>query len=168
MTRVRRRTTRSRVDVLTPSQWFELMTARHGPWKHFRSTADARDAWFAHRDELLDGLNDGPYSGHVRFPAGLERFEAPADLAAKAHALAEREDLDYRAAAEAAQAVWLVGSGLLDPEWIDTALSHVDTTPDDDWMYQVTRRGPYLAAALRTLLATDGPWKAPRLLDGTA
>ena len=161
MTRVRRRTTRSRLDRLDHEQWFELMVRRSGPWEHFRSDADAREAWFAHRDELLEGMNNDRYTGRVTLPAGLERFEVPADLTDAAYRIADAEGLEYQAVETAARAIWLVGADLLDPSWIDTALSKDEPTGDEfvDYGQRRIGTGPYLAEALRALLAVDGPWK---------
>ncbi len=162
MTRVRRRTTRARTSVLDHEQWFELMVFQDGAWQHFRSDAEARTAWFDHRDELLEGLNDGPHSGGLRFPAGLARFEAPRDLSDAAYRAADANGLEYAAAETAARAIWLVGLGLLDPAWIDTALSKDEPMGDEfvDYGQRRIGSGPYRAAALRVLLAVDGPWRS--------
>lgn len=158
MTRVRSRTSRQRVDTLDAMQWFELMLNRDSPWQHFADEDTARAAWFDHRDELMHDLQAKRFSG-LRFPAGLERFEAPPDLFDAAYALADAHDLNHHAVTTAAQAVWMVGSGLLDAAWIDTALSVPERAEEHAWISQRTGTGPYLAAALRALLAAPGPWK---------
>ena len=61
----------------------------------------------------------------------------------------------------AAHAVWLVGAGLLDPAWIDEALSRDERPAEqvDDDLQRRVGTGHYLAEALRTLLVVAGPWK---------
>lgn len=89
MTRGRRRA-RARREELDRMQWFELMVCRTGPWRHFDGDDAAREAWFAHRDDLLVDLQSPRWSLSIRFPAAMERFEAPPDLHEAAEDLAQR------------------------------------------------------------------------------
>jgi hypothetical protein len=67
-----------RRDALTPHERADLTGYAHGA---FASDEERRDAWFAHRDELLARAQRGFGSG----PAAFWDYEGPKELRAPRH-----------------------------------------------------------------------------------